>query len=104
MLCLQHELQRLLEGPRRVGQETRASGQRLVFVRIKDMQDYTDQQRMPCLFPMIAAFQRAFRINQNVGDVLHIADLARALAHFHQRIEARRTGIGRIKAQAGSEA
>ena len=46
---------------------------------------------------------RPFRIDQDVGDVLHIAHLLRALAHLQQRIEAGGQGVGRIEQQAVRE-
>ena len=52
---------------------------------------------------MIAALAGALGIDQNVGDVLHIANFARALAHLEQRIEAGRAGIGGIEQQAVRE-
>ena len=45
----------------------------------------------------------AFRVDQDVGDVLHIAHLVSALAHLEQRIEAGRQRVGRIEQQAVRE-
>ena len=80
--------QRVLEGALRIGQEGRDAGQRLFFLGVEDMQDGADQQRVAGLLPMDSPFQRAFRIDQDVGDVLDIADLVRPLAHFQQRVVA----------------
>lgn len=52
------------------------------------------------LLPMIASFQRAFRVHQNVGDVLNVANLALAFTHFQKRIVFGGFRIGRIKVQA----
>jgi hypothetical protein len=41
--------------------------------------------------------QRAFRIDRDVGDVLHVADLVRALAHLQERVVAGGTRIGRVE-------
>ena len=70
----------------RVGQEVRDAGQRLVWFGVKNMQDRADKQRMAGLLPMAPAFQRAFGIDQNVGDVLDVADLCIAAANLQQRI------------------
>ena len=45
-------------------------------------EDSPDQQRMRGLFPVIATLARAFRIDQDIGDVLHVADFCRPFAHF----------------------
>jgi hypothetical protein len=38
------------------------------------MQDGADKERVAGLLPMIPPLQRAFRIDQDVGDVLDVAD------------------------------
>ena len=53
---------------------------------------------------MVAPVARAFGIDQDVGDVLHVAHLVLAAAHFEQRIEAGGAGIGGIEQQAVGEA
>src|SRR5215475_13621479 len=55
------------------------------------------------LLPVIAPLASALLINEDVGDVLHVSHLMRALAHFEQRIEPGRTRVGRIKHQAVRE-
>ena len=77
------------KGPLRVGHEGRHPRQRFVLLGIEDMEDRADQKRMAGLLPMIAPLQGAFRIDQDIGDVLHIAHLVRSLAHFEQRVVAR---------------
>ena len=52
---------------------------------------------------MVAPFERAFRIDQHVGDVLHVAHFVDAAPHFHQRIVRRRGFIGRIEQQHAAE-
>lgn len=46
---------------------------------------------------MIAALERTFRINENVGDILRVTYLAVAFADLKQRIIGRARGIGRIE-------
>src|SRR3546814_19132568 len=58
---------------------------------------------MAGLLPVIAAFERAFRIYQDVGDVLDVADFVGAAANLEQRVVASRAGIGRIEEQAVRE-
>ena len=63
------------------------------------MQDGADQQGMTGLLPMVPLFERAFGIDQDVGDVLDVADFPFAAAHFEQRIVGRRFGVGWIEQQ-----
>jgi hypothetical protein len=53
---------------------------------------------------MVALLQRAFGIDQNVRDVLHVAHFMRAAPHFQQRVVGRRLRIGRVEQQAMREA
>ena len=64
---------RHLDRPLRIGQEVGDAGERLVRLGIEDMQDRADQQRVAGLLPVVAALQRAFGIDQDVGDVLDVA-------------------------------
>ena len=75
------------------------AGQRLFLLGVEHVQDGAGQQGVSRLVPVIAAVAGAFGINEDVGDVLHIAHFLRALAHFQQRIEAGGAGIGWVKAQ-----
>ncbi len=63
------------------------------------LQDRADQQGMRGFFPMVALVERTFRIDQNVGDVLHIADFPFAAPHLQQRIVGGRLRVGRIEQQ-----
>ena len=103
MVGRHHPAQRVGEGALRIGEEGGDAGERLLFLRIEDMQDGADQQRMAGLLPMAAPFQRPFGIDQDVGDVLDVADLVRSLAHLEQRVVAGRARIGRIEQQAVRE-
>jgi hypothetical protein len=53
---------------------------------------------------MVALLKRAFRIDQNIRDVLDVADLPFSFADFEERIVRGRIGIGRIKQQHAAEA
>src|ERR1700733_5950157 len=59
---------------------------------------------MACLFPMVAAFQCTFGIDQDIGDVLYIADFIRSLAHLQQWIVAGTARIGGIEQETVGEA
>jgi hypothetical protein len=99
-----HPVQGQLERAGRIGQEVGDAAQRLVFARVEHMQDGPDQQRVRSLFPMVALLQRAFGIDQNVRDVLHVAHFMRAAPHLQQRVVGRRLRIGRVEQQAVREA
>ena len=75
-----HRAQRRLDRALRIGQEIGDAGERLVRFGIEDVQDGADQQRVAGLLPMIAPLQRAFGIDQDVGDVLDVAHLRRRRA------------------------
>ncbi len=49
------------------------------------MKDDADQERVAGLFPMGAAFERSFGVDQDIGDILDVADLGRSFANFEQR-------------------
>ena len=86
---------------RGIGEEGRDAGQRLLLLGVEHVQDGAGQQRVGGLLPVVAPLRAPFRIDQDVGDVLDIAHLVRALAHLQQRIEARRARVGRDRT-AGS--
>ena len=79
---------RVLEGPARIGEEAGDARERLLFLGVENVKDDADQERVAGLFPVIAPLERAFRIDQDVGDVLDVADFVEALADFKQRIVA----------------
>ena len=99
-----HALERLDEAALRIGKEGRDPGEGLVFIGIEDVENGADQQRVARLLPMVAAFERAFGIDQDVGDILDVAYLIGTAAHFEQRIVARRSRVGGIEQQAVREA
>ncbi|MCY1168247.1 hypothetical protein D9M73_82350 [compost metagenome] len=99
MIGRHHPLERRHERTLRVGQEGCHAGERLLFLGIEDMQDRPDQQRMAGFLPMVAAFERPFRVDQDIGDILDVADLVLAAADLQQRVVMRRSCIGRIEQQ-----
>ena len=81
-----HRAQRRLDRTARIGEEVGDAGERLVGLGIEHVQDRADQQRMAGLLPVVPALQRALRIDQDVGDVLDVANLPFAAADLQQRI------------------
>ena len=98
-----HPVQRHLKRAGRIGQEVGDTAQRLVLARIEHVQDGPHQQRVRSLLPMVAPLQRALRVHQDVGDVLHVAHLVHAAPHFQQRVVGGRPGICRVEQQAVRE-
>lgn len=47
--------------------------ERLLLLGIKGIEDRADQQRMRGLLPMVAPLEHAFGVDQDAGDILHIA-------------------------------
>ena len=99
----EHDLEGAQDRARRVGEEGGDTGERLLSLSVEDVQDGPGQQRMGRLLPVVAALLRPFRINQDVGDVLHVAHLLRAFAHLQQRVETGGQGVGGIEQQAVRE-
>jgi hypothetical protein len=81
-----HGAQRRFDRTLWVGQEVGDARERLVWLGIEDMQDRSDEKAVAGLLPMIAAVERSFRIDQDVGDVLDIAHFLIAAPHLQQRI------------------
>ena len=100
----QHRPERRLDGVLRIGEEAGDAGQRLVRLGIKDMQDRADQECVTGLLPVVALLQRAFRIDQDVGDVLDVAHFVRPAADLQQRIVGFAVRIGRIEQDDAAEA
>ena len=99
-----HRAQRRLDRPPRIGEEVGDAGERLVRLGVEDMQDGADQKRMAGLLPVVPPLQRAFGIDQHVGDVLDVADFPFAAADLEQRIVGGARGVGRIEQQHAAEA
>ena len=104
MLRRHHRLQCRLDRPPGIGEEIGDAGERLVGLGVKHVQDRADEQRMAGLLPVIAALQRAFGIDENVGDVLHVAHLGGPAPHLEQRIIGGGLRVGRIEQQHAPEA
>ena len=78
MVGRHHDPQRLLERLGGIGEDFGDAGESLVLLGVENVKDHADEQRMAGLFPMGATFKRAFRIDQNVSDVLNVADFGSA--------------------------
>jgi hypothetical protein len=98
-----HGTERRFDGSLRIRQEIGEPGERLVGLRVQNMENGANQQSVTGLFPMIAPFKRAFGIDQDIGDVLDIAHFTVAAAHLDQRVVSRRCRIGRIEQQHAAE-
>lgn len=68
-----HRAKRRLDGAFGIGEEIGDARERLVKLSVEDMQDRADEKRVAGLFPMIAPLQRALGIDENAGDILHVA-------------------------------
>ncbi len=86
MRCFHHRLQCCLDRAAWIGQEVGDASERLVLFNIENMQDGADQQRVAGLLPVVSPFQRSFRVDKDVGDVLDVAHLSIAAADLEQRI------------------
>ena len=91
-----HLLQCRGERPLRIGQEGRDAGESLLLLGVEDVEDRADQQRMAGFLPMVAPLECAFRVNQDIGDILNVADLLDAPTDFEQRIIFGRGCVGRV--------
>jgi hypothetical protein len=99
-----HAPERPGERALRIEREGGDPRQRLLLLGIEDVKDDADEQRMAGLLPMIAPLQRAFWIDEDVGDVLNVAHLVLAAAGLQERIVPGGARIGRIKQQVMREA
>jgi hypothetical protein len=86
MRGLHHGGERGFDRTLRIGQEGGDAGERFVLLGIEDMEDGADQERVAGLLPVISFLERALWIDQDVGDVLNVADLPFAAATLEQRI------------------
>ena len=83
----------------RFGQEGGDAGERLVGLGIEDVQDSADEKRVTGLLPVVPLFERPFGIDQDVGDVLNVANLPFSAADLEQRIVGGRLRVGRVEEQ-----
>jgi hypothetical protein len=98
MLGGHHRAERGDEAALRVREKGRDPRKRLLLLGVEDVEDRGDKKRMRGLLPMVAPLERAFRIDQDVGDVLDVADFLGAAADLEQRIVARRPAAARASA------
>ena len=103
MISAHHDAKRPLEAPRWVRQKGGNAGERLFFLGVKDVEDHADQQRVAGLLPVGASLKTAFRIDQDVGDVLDVTNLEPAFAHFKERVVTGARRVGRIEQEAMGE-
>ncbi|GHE45778.1 hypothetical protein GCM10019059_00190 [Camelimonas fluminis] len=94
---LHHGAQRGFDRALRIGEEVGDTGERLFRLGVEDMEDRADQKRMAGFFPMVPLVQAAFGIDQNIGDVLHVAHFPLAAPHLEQGIVGRGLWISRIE-------
>ncbi|MNF83460.1 hypothetical protein D3C84_657850 [compost metagenome] len=59
---------------------------------------------MAGFLPVVAPLQGALRVDQDVGDVLHVAHFVGATTHLEQRVVGRRSRVGRVEQQAVGKA
>jgi hypothetical protein len=70
-----HRAERRLDRALRVGEEAGDPGECFVLLGVKHMKDGADEQGVAGLFPVVPFLERAFGVDQHVGDVLDVADL-----------------------------
>ena len=98
-----HRAQRRLDRAARIGEEVGDAGERLVRLGVEHVQDRADEERVAGLLPVVPPLQRALGIDQDVGDVLDVADLPFAAADLEQRIVGGARRVGRIEQQHAAE-
>ncbi|MGX1345835.1 hypothetical protein AB7M73_011095 [Bradyrhizobium japonicum] len=81
-----HRLQRRLDRPLRIGQESCDASQGLVCLGIENMEYGADQERMTGLLPMVPLVERALGVDQDIGDVLDVTNLPFPAPHLEQWI------------------
>src|SRR3546814_17203926 len=69
-----------------------------------NVQNRTDEQRVAGFLPVISALERPFRIDENIGDILNVANLVLAATDLEQRVVFGGRRIGRIEQHAMREA
>ena len=98
-----HRSQCRLDRATRIGKEVGDAGERLVGLRIEHVQDRADQQRMARLLPVVPTLQRALGVDEDVSDVLDVADFPLAPSDLEQRIVGSARRVGRIEQQHAAE-
>src|SRR5712672_158057 len=107
MRCRYHRAERDTDRSLGIRQKIGNPSQGLVLLCVTHMQDGPHQERVAGPFPVVTLFVRAFRIDQDVRDILDIANLPLTPTDLEQGIVGRRAAVGRIKQQhvsvAGAE-
>ena len=86
MRRVHHRAQGRFDRTAGIGQEVGDARQGLVLLGIENVQDRADKQAVTGLFPMVTLVEAAFGIDQNIRDILHVADFPFALPHLQQRV------------------
>ena len=73
-------------------EEVRAAGQRLLLLRVENMQDEPDQERMRGAVPVVADAV-AVRVDEDIGDVLRVAHFLIAHPDLEQRVVPRARAV-----------
>ena len=94
-----HGPQRRLDRAARIGEEGGDACEGLVGLGVEDVQDRADEQAVAGLLPVRSPLQRALRVDQDVGDVLHVANLRVPAPNLQQRVVSRTLRVGGIEAQ-----
>ena len=100
MVRRHHRAQRVFEGTQWIGEKVRDPSKCFFLFGIEDVKNRCRPKARDSSFPSDCAVQRAFGIDQDVSDVLHVADFVRSFADFEKRIVAGTAWIGRIEQQA----
>jgi hypothetical protein len=82
MLRRHHGAERLFDRPLRIREKISNAGELLVFFGIEHMQDGADQEGVTGLLPMATPLERAFRVDENVGDILNVTHFGVATPDF----------------------
>src|SRR3546814_15766359 len=95
MVGAHHSLERRGERALRIGEEGGDPRERLFFLGVENVQNRTDEQRVAGFLPVISALERPFRIDENIGDILNVANLVLAATDLEQRVVFGGRRIGR---------
>jgi hypothetical protein len=79
-----HGAQRRFDRPAWIRRKIGDARERLVGLGVEDVEDCPDQKRMARLLPVVAPLECALRIDQDVRDVLNVADLPFATPDLEQ--------------------
>src|SRR3546814_10756961 len=93
MVGAHHSLERRGERALRIGEEGGDPRERLFFLGVENVQNRTDEQRVAGFLPVISALERPFRIDENIGDILNVANLVLAATDLEQRVDRKSTRL-----------